>query len=94
MDDKAQLVTEEDRRLLQRVGDLLEEVIETLEITGSPETMREVEEARRDAREGRVRDYSELREELRKAGKIRAEGDLSLRESDDASGPPGRREDR
>ena len=75
MDDKAQLVTEEDRRLLQRVGDLLEEVIETLEITGNPETMREVEEARRDAREGRVRDYSEFREELRKAGKIRAEGD-------------------
>jgi len=62
MDDKAQLVTEEDRRLLRRVGDLLEEVIGTLEITGNPETMREVEEARRDAREGRVRDYSELEE--------------------------------
>ena len=75
MDDTAQLITEEDRQLLQRVGDLLEEVIETLEITGNPETMREVEEARKDAREGRVRDYSELREELRKAGKIRAEGD-------------------
>ena len=37
--------------------------------------MFDVEEGRRDAREGRVRDYSELREELRKAGKIRAEGD-------------------
>jgi hypothetical protein len=75
MDDTTQLITEEDRQLLQRVGDLLEEVIETLEITENPETMREVEEARRDTREGRVRDYSELREELRKAGKIRAEGD-------------------
>jgi hypothetical protein len=49
--------------------------METLEITQNPKTMREIEEARQDAREGRVRDYSELREELRKAGKIRVKGD-------------------
>jgi len=37
--------------------------------------MGEIEEARRDALEGRIRDYSELREELRKTGKIRVKGD-------------------
>ncbi|HEX9913804.1 MAG TPA: hypothetical protein VGB32_02705 [Candidatus Bathyarchaeia archaeon] len=75
MDDAAQLISEEDRQLLRRVSDLLEEVMETLEITQNQETMREIEEARQDAREGRVRDYSELREELRKTGKIRVKDD-------------------
>ena len=75
MDDAAQLISEEDRQLLMRVSDLLEEVMETLEITQNQETMREIEEARQDAREGRVRDYSELREELRKTGKIRVKDD-------------------
>ena len=75
MDNAAQLLSEEDRQLLRRVSDLLEEVMETIEIEQNPETMREIEEARLDAREGRVRDYSELREELRKAGKIRVKGD-------------------
>jgi len=75
MDDAAQLISEEDRQLLRRVSDLLEEVMETLEITQNQETMRDIEEARRDTLEGRVRDYSELREELRKTGKIRVKGD-------------------
>ena len=75
MDDVAQLISDEDRQLLRRVSDLLEEVMETLEITQNPKTMREIEEARQDAREGRVRDYSELREELRKTGKLRVKGD-------------------
>jgi hypothetical protein len=75
MDDAAQLISEEDRQLLRRVSNLLEEVMETLEITQNQETMREIEEARQDAREGRVRDYSELREELRKTGKIRVKDD-------------------
>ena len=75
MDDAAQLISEEDRQLLKRVSDLLEEVMETLEITQNQETMREIEEARRDAREGRIRDYSELREELRKTCKVRVKGD-------------------
>jgi len=66
MDDASQLISEEDMRLLRRVSDLLEEVMETLEITRNQETMRYIEEARRDASEGRVRDYSELKEELRK----------------------------
>jgi len=75
MDSVTQLISEEDRQLLRRVSDILEEVMETIEIAQNPETMREIEEARLDAREGRVRDYSELRKELRKAGKIRAKDD-------------------
>jgi len=75
MDNAAQLISEDDRQLLRRVSDLLEEVMETIEIAQNPETMREIEEARQDAGEGKVRDYSELREELRKAGKIRVKDD-------------------
>ena len=64
------LLTDEDRVLLMRVYELLEEVVESLEIMEDKELLRSIREAEEDTRAGRLRDYDEFIEELRGAGEI------------------------
>ena len=58
------ILTDEDRKLLLRVSRLLEEVLETLEITSDQETVKAIREAEEDVKAGRVRGYDEFVEEL------------------------------
>jgi len=64
------LLTDEDRELLRRVSELLEEVLETLEILADKELMRALQEAMEDLKAGRVRDYEEFIRELKRAGEM------------------------
>jgi len=64
------LLTEEDRALLLKVSDLLEEIIETFVILEDEDAMRSIREAEEDVKAGRVRDYNEFIKELRKSGEI------------------------
>ena len=63
-------MTDEDRALLLKVSDLLEEVIETLDILKDEDAMRSIREAEEDVKAGRVRGYEEFIAELRKSGEI------------------------
>jgi len=67
---KGMLLTDEDRALLLKVSNLLEELIETFEVLEDEETMKSIKEAEEDVKAGRVRDYDEFLKELKKAGEI------------------------
>ena len=67
---KGMLLTDEDRALLLKVSNLLEELIETLEVLEDKETIKSIKEAEEDIKAGRVRDYDEFLKELKKAGEI------------------------
>ena len=64
------ILTDEDRKLLLRVNQLLEEVLETLEVMSDKETVEAIREAEEDVKAGRVRGYDEFVEELRRSGEI------------------------
>ena len=64
------LLTDEDRVLLMRVYELLEEVVESLEILEDGDLLRSIGEAEEDVRAGRLRDYDDFIEELRESGEI------------------------
>ena len=64
------ILTDEDRRLLLRVNQLLEEVLETLEVMSDKETVEAIREAKEDVKAGRIRGYDEFVEELRRSGEI------------------------
>jgi len=64
------LLTDEDRALLLKVSNLLEEIIETIEILEDEEAMKSIKEAEEDVKAGRVRDYDEFIKELKKSGEI------------------------
>lgn len=70
MTGRGVLLTDEDRALLLKIGNLLEEVVETLEVLGDEDAMRSIKEAEEDIKAGRVRDYDEFIEELRESGEI------------------------
>ena len=59
------LLTDEDRALLSKVGNLLEEVIETLNILEDEDTMKSIKEAEEDIKAGRVRNYNDFTKELK-----------------------------
>ena len=63
-------MTDEDRKLLLRVNQLLEEVLETLEVMSDKETVEAIREAEEDVKAGRIRGYYEFVEELRRSGEI------------------------
>jgi len=67
MSESRVLLTDEDRFLLIRVSELLDEVIETLDILDDEKAMMSIREALRDSREGRVRGYEEFIAEKREA---------------------------
>jgi len=64
------LLTDEDRELLRRTNELLEELLETLEILADKELMEAIKEAEEDIKKGRVRDYEDFIRELGEAGEI------------------------
>ena len=64
------LLTDEDRALLVKVSNLLEEVVETFGILEDKETMLCLKQAEEDVKAGRVRDYDDFLKELRKTGEI------------------------
>ena len=64
------LLTDEDRELLRRTNELLEELLETLEILADRGLMEAIREAEEDIEEGRVRDYEDFIRELGEAGEI------------------------
>jgi hypothetical protein len=64
------LLTNEDRALLLKVSNLLEEVVETFSILEDKEAMSCIKEAEEDVKAGRVRDYDEFLKELKKSGEI------------------------
>ena len=64
------ILTDEDRKLLLRVHQLLEEVLETLEVMSDKETVEAIREAKEDVKAGRIRGYDEFVEELRRSGEI------------------------
>ena len=67
---KGMLLTDEDRNLLLKVSNLLEEIIETFETLEDEEAMKSIKEAEEDVKAGRVRDYDEFLKELKKSGEI------------------------
>ncbi|MEM2927564.1 MAG: hypothetical protein QXP60_01150 [Nitrososphaerota archaeon] len=67
---KSKLLTDEDRNLLKKVSNLLEEIIETIEIIEDKEAMEAIKEAEEDVKTGKVRNYDDFIEELKKSGEI------------------------
>ena len=59
------LLTDEDRALLSKVGNLLEEVIETLNILEDKDTMKSIKEAEQHIKAGRVTNYNDFTKELK-----------------------------
>ena len=51
-------------KLLIETRDLLDELLETLDIMASPETIRDIEEAEKEVKEGKIRDFEAFLEEL------------------------------
>jgi predicted metal-binding protein len=54
------LLTNEDRELLTKVSDLLEEVVETVNVLEDKAAMKAIKQAERDVKAKRVRDYDEF----------------------------------
>ena len=61
-----ELLTEEDVRRLEDFRNMLEEIIETVDLLLNPEALEGLSEAERDLKEGRVRDWDEFIEEVKK----------------------------
>jgi len=68
--EKSTLLTDDDRILLLRMRDILEEITETLEIVEDEEALKSISEADEDVKAGKVRDYDELKGELKRSGEI------------------------
>jgi len=64
------LLTDEDRELLKRVGRLLEELLETLEVLADEELLKAIMEAEEDVKAGRTRNYEDFIRELKEAGEV------------------------
>ncbi|MEM3407206.1 MAG: hypothetical protein QW806_04250 [Nitrososphaerota archaeon] len=67
---KSKLLTDEDRNLLKKVSNLLEEIIETIEIIEDKEAMEAIKEAEEDVKTGKVRNYDDFIGELKNSGEI------------------------
>jgi|YelNatPaOPRAMG01_1025707.scaffolds.fasta_scaffold80992_2 hypothetical protein len=64
------LLTDDDRALLVKVSDLLEEVIESFSIMEGKEAMACLKRAKADVKAGRVRYYDEFVKELKETGEL------------------------
>ena len=67
MIDKSPLLTDDDRTLLLRMKDILEEITETLEIVEDEEALKSISEAEEGVKAGRIRTYSDLKGELKRS---------------------------
>ena len=70
MIEKSNLLTDDDRILLLKMRDILEEITETLDIVEDEETLQSISEAEEDVKAGKVRDYNEFKGELKRSGEI------------------------
>ncbi|HEY4822541.1 MAG TPA: hypothetical protein VIH83_02520 [Candidatus Bathyarchaeia archaeon] len=66
----ASILRREEIELLSRTRDILEEILETLEITSDPRTLKSLQEGLRDMKAGRVRPYAEFAKELRRSHEL------------------------
>ena len=64
------LLTDDDRALLVKVRDLLEEVVESFSILEDKEAVLGLNKAEKDVKAGRVRDYDDFFKELKESGEI------------------------
>ena len=64
------LLTDDDRALLVKVSDLLEEVVESFSILEDKEAMLGLDKAEKDVKAGRIRDYDDFLKELKEPGEF------------------------
>ena len=64
------LLTAEDKALLMKVSNLLEEIVETFNILEDKEAMASIKRAEKDVQANRVRDYDDFIAELKQSGEI------------------------
>ncbi|MFQ6135128.1 MAG: hypothetical protein ACE5KU_04875 [Nitrososphaerales archaeon] len=58
------MLSKREIRLLERTGQLLEEVLETLDVMSDKEAMEEIAKSRKEAKAGKTRPFRALIEEL------------------------------
>lgn len=58
------MLSQKEIKLITETRGLLEELLETLEIMGDKNLMKEIRKAQEDIKEGRVRDFDEFVKEL------------------------------
>ena len=51
------LLEEEDRKILKQTRDLIDEILETVDIMSNEESMKKLEEAKIDVKEGRIKRF-------------------------------------
>jgi CheY-like chemotaxis protein len=68
--EKNMLLTDDDRVLLMRMRDLLEEITETLDIAEDEEALNSIEKAEEDIKTGRLRNYNDFVGELKRSDQI------------------------
>ena len=66
------LLTVEERELLTRAANLMEELLETIEITQDKELMRDLKAALKEVEEGKTRPLEELIRELNLEDQVRS----------------------
>jgi hypothetical protein len=66
------LLTVEERELLTRAAGLMEELLETIEVTQDKELMRDLKVALKEAEEGKTRPLDELIRELNLEDEVRS----------------------
>ena len=66
------LLTIEEKELLMKTGRLMEELVETMEVCGDKELVRDIEDALTEVKEGRTRPLLELVKELGLEGQVQA----------------------
>jgi hypothetical protein len=64
------LLTDEDRALLKKVSNLLEQITETCNILEDEELIKAIKDSEKDVKAGKTRDYSEFIAELKQSGEI------------------------
>jgi len=64
------LLTDDDRVLLMRMRDLLEEITETLDIAEDEEALNSIEKAEEDVKTGRLRNYNDFVGDLKRSDQI------------------------
>lgn len=66
------LLTVEEKELLRRASSLIEELIETLEISADKELVKDIEDALIEVRQGKTRPFADLLKELGLEGQVQA----------------------
>jgi len=69
---KRSLLTVEEKELLSKAAGLMEQLIETVEVTEDKELVKDIEAAQREARKGRTRPLRDLVMELNLESEVQA----------------------